>query len=274
MEPFAANDNLPSFEPTVFEWEDPTKLPVRDWIYGKHLIRRHVSATIASGAVGKSQEIATETPSASVSLSGTARTILDRSPRPPSVRDRPDTCRPVSAPALSTSPTTSCSKVRRTLGREWLLRSRAAAVQLKRTTGRRTQNYQMYRSAEVSKVEFNVVSEMHFLCLAGHDRDRRSPMTKLTTLSAIAIIVAAIAAPVFAQDAIGPGYGLKSQPGTKHRSNYRGPHNQSFRGSYNRSNASFYTRPLTNRERLNIENFGWSGRDPSRVGGEDPYLRD
>jgi len=91
-------------------------------------------------------------------------------------------------------------------------------------------------------------------------------MTKLATLSAIAIIVAAIATPVFAQDAIGPGYGLKSQPGTKHRSNYRGPHNQ--------TNASFYTRPLTNRERLNIENFGWSGRDPSRVGGEDPYLRD
>jgi hypothetical protein len=54
MAPLAANDNnLPSFEPTVFEWEDPTKLPVRDWIYGKHLIRRHVSATIASGAVGK-----------------------------------------------------------------------------------------------------------------------------------------------------------------------------------------------------------------------------
>jgi RecA-family ATPase len=53
MEPVAANDNLPAFEPTVFEREVPTKLPVRDWIYGKHLIRRHVSATIASGAVGK-----------------------------------------------------------------------------------------------------------------------------------------------------------------------------------------------------------------------------
>jgi hypothetical protein len=53
MGPVAANDNLPSFEPTVFEWEDPTKLPVRDWIYGRHLIRRHVSSTIASGAVGK-----------------------------------------------------------------------------------------------------------------------------------------------------------------------------------------------------------------------------
>jgi hypothetical protein len=47
-----ANDNE-FFEPTVFEWEDPATIPVRDWIYGKHLIRRHVSATIASGAVGK-----------------------------------------------------------------------------------------------------------------------------------------------------------------------------------------------------------------------------
>jgi RecA-family ATPase len=50
--PVAANDNE-FFEPTVFEWEDPATIPVRDWIYGKHLIRRHVSATIASGAVGK-----------------------------------------------------------------------------------------------------------------------------------------------------------------------------------------------------------------------------
>src|ERR1700694_5624574 len=36
--PIAANDNE-FFEPTVFEWEDPTTIPVRDWIYGKHLIR-------------------------------------------------------------------------------------------------------------------------------------------------------------------------------------------------------------------------------------------
>jgi hypothetical protein len=47
-----ANDNE-FFEPTVFEWEDPATIPLRDWIYGRHLIRRHVSATIASGAVGK-----------------------------------------------------------------------------------------------------------------------------------------------------------------------------------------------------------------------------
>ena len=50
--PAPANDNE-FFEPTVFKWEDPASIPVRDWIYGRHLIRRHVSATIASGAVGK-----------------------------------------------------------------------------------------------------------------------------------------------------------------------------------------------------------------------------
>jgi hypothetical protein len=63
----AANDNGPrlvappdhvyngavSFVPTVFEWQDPTTIPLRDWIYGKHLLRGIVSMTIASGAVGK-----------------------------------------------------------------------------------------------------------------------------------------------------------------------------------------------------------------------------
>jgi hypothetical protein len=97
-------------------------------------------------------------------------------------------------------------------------------------------------------------------------------MTKVTTIGVIAIIVAAIATPAFAQDTIGSGYGLKSQLVTKHRLNYRRPYNQNFRGAYNRSNVSFYARPLTNAERRNIENFGFSGRDPSRIGGEDPYL--
>jgi hypothetical protein len=97
-------------------------------------------------------------------------------------------------------------------------------------------------------------------------------MTKLTTLSAITIIVAAIATPVFARDAIRPGYGLKLQPVTNHRSSYRGPYNQNVRGAYNKSNASFYARPLKNEERRNIEDFGFSGRDPSRVGGEDAWL--
>jgi hypothetical protein len=97
-------------------------------------------------------------------------------------------------------------------------------------------------------------------------------MAKRKALSAVIILSAAFAAPVFARDAVGPGYGAESQLVTNHRSNYRGPYDQNFRGAYNQSGASFYARPLTNEERRNLEDFGFSGRDPSRVGGEDPYL--
>ena len=79
-------------------------------------------------------------------------------------------------------------------------------------------------------------------------------MTKLKILSAIAILSAAIATPVFAE------------------SNYRVPDDQNFRGAYNQSNAAFYAQPLSNKERRNVEDFGFSGRDASRIGGEDPYL--
>jgi hypothetical protein len=88
----------------------------------------------------------------------------------------------------------------------------------------------------------------------------------------VIILSAAFAAPVFARDAVGPGYGAESQLVTNRRSNYRGPYDQKFRGAYNQSGASFYARPLTNEQRRNLEDYGFSGRDPSRVGGEDPYL--
>jgi hypothetical protein len=52
MTPVPANDNE-LFEPTVFHWEDPSTIPLRDWIYGRTLLRGIVSMTIASGAVGK-----------------------------------------------------------------------------------------------------------------------------------------------------------------------------------------------------------------------------
>ena len=84
-------------------------------------------------------------------------------------------------------------------------------------------------------------------------------MIKMKALGAAIILSAAITTPVFARDAgaVGPGnrYGLESQMVT-----------------YNRSGAPFYARPLTNEERRNIEDFGFSGRDPSRVGGEDAWL--
>jgi hypothetical protein len=101
-----------------------------------------------------------------------------------------------------------------------------------------------------------------------HNRNTRDTMTKMKALSAVIILSAAIATPVFAQDAIGSGYDLKPQLVT----NYRVPGDQNFRGAYDRSDRMFYDRSLSNKERDNVEDFGFSGRDPSMVGGEDPYL--
>jgi hypothetical protein len=49
----------------------------------------------------------------------------------------------------------------------------------------------------------------------------------------------------------------------------RGAYDQ-YRGTYDQSNGS--SAPLTPAEERNKEDFGISGRDPSRVGGENPYL--
>lgn len=89
-------------------------------------------------------------------------------------------------------------------------------------------------------------------------------MTKLKTISAIAAISAAIAGPASAQDAgaIGPAY---------HGHYGRAYDQRNFRGAYDQLNGPFYAAPQTDDER-NIENFGFSGRDPSRVGGESPWL--
>jgi hypothetical protein len=100
----------------------------------------------------------------------------------------------------------------------------------------------------------------------GFTSQKEATMTKFKTLSAIVILSAAIGTPVFAQDA------TERQPVTHHRSNYR-VRSQALRGAYDQSNTTFHAQPLTNEERRNLENFGFSGRDPSRVGGEDPDLR-
>jgi hypothetical protein len=98
-----------------------------------------------------------------------------------------------------------------------------------------------------------------------------TPVTKMKALSAAIFLSAALAAPVFAQDAISSGYALSPQHVINYRSNYQ-PYDQNFNGSYNQSGEVFYAPPLTSEERENLENFGFSGRDPSRVGGENPYL--
>ena len=86
-------------------------------------------------------------------------------------------------------------------------------------------------------------------------------MIKLKILSAVVILSTAIAAPVFAQDA-----GLS-------RPHHVPVYDQSnFGGAYDRSNEAFDAQPLTNEERRNLEDFGFSGRDRSIPGGEDPTL--
>ncbi|OWY02300.1 AAA family ATPase [Thioclava sp. IC9] len=48
-----ANSPLP-LKATPFKWRDPATLPARQWVYGRHLIRRFTSVTVAPGGVGKS----------------------------------------------------------------------------------------------------------------------------------------------------------------------------------------------------------------------------
>jgi hypothetical protein len=74
-------------------------------------------------------------------------------------------------------------------------------------------------------------------------------MTKIKTISAAIILSVAVAAPAFAA--------------THHVTN--------FRGAYNQMTDESFAVPSTRAER-NIQNFGFSGRDPSRVGGWDPSL--
>jgi hypothetical protein len=91
-------------------------------------------------------------------------------------------------------------------------------------------------------------------------------MTKMKTLSAVIILSAAVATPVFAQDA-----GVRRpQPGLSHHG--RAYDRWNYRGAYNQLNGPFYAAPRTESD-WSIENFGFSGRDPSRPGGEDPSLR-
>jgi hypothetical protein len=45
---------------TEYEWTDPDKLPERDWLYGRLIIRDFVTATVAPGATGKTSTLTAE----------------------------------------------------------------------------------------------------------------------------------------------------------------------------------------------------------------------
>ena len=84
-------------------------------------------------------------------------------------------------------------------------------------------------------------------------------MTK--ALSTLAILSAIIASPAFAQN-------TGVQEPTHH---VRAHGYGNFRGAYDQLNAPVYAAPRA-LDRPDINGFGFGGRDPSRVGGEDPSL--
>jgi hypothetical protein len=45
---------------TPYTWKEPATIPQRDWLYGRLLLRKFVSATISPGGIGKSSLIAAE----------------------------------------------------------------------------------------------------------------------------------------------------------------------------------------------------------------------
>jgi hypothetical protein len=45
---------------TPFRWRTPSEIPVRQFVYGRHLIRRFLSTTVAPGGVGKSSLVLVE----------------------------------------------------------------------------------------------------------------------------------------------------------------------------------------------------------------------
>jgi hypothetical protein len=90
-------------------------------------------------------------------------------------------------------------------------------------------------------------------------------MTKMKILSAVIILSAAVATPVFAQDAgvLGPGSGdgFRPQPGPTYHG--RAYDLWNFRRAYNQLDGPFYATPY----------LGFGGMDRSWVGGEEPSRR-
>jgi hypothetical protein len=76
-------------------------------------------------------------------------------------------------------------------------------------------------------------------------------MINVRALSAVIILSAAVATPAFAKE--------------------HGRGHDRYRKTYNQLSVPSYVIPDPQAER-NIENFGFSGRDPSRPGGWDPSL--
>lgn len=82
-------------------------------------------------------------------------------------------------------------------------------------------------------------------------------MSTIKAISAAVILSAAVATPAFAQEVYGPAVGPYAGPPIVYRS--YGP----VPGNYPPENSDQY---------WNLRNHGFTGRDPSRVGGDSPSV--
>ena len=90
-------------------------------------------------------------------------------------------------------------------------------------------------------------------------------MHMMKAIGAAAALSAALAGPVLEQEVYGPAVGAAPYaygPGSRAQTYYR---------SYDRTPPGDYL-PSDIDQYRNLQNFGFSGRDPSRVGGESPHL--
>jgi hypothetical protein len=91
-------------------------------------------------------------------------------------------------------------------------------------------------------------------------------MHMMKVISAAVVLSATIAGPVFAQDVeYGPAAG--AAPYVAHGPGSRA---QTFYRSYDRAPGDYLPGDID--QHRNLQNFGFSGRDPSRVGGQSPNL--
>ncbi|HET7886106.1 MAG TPA: hypothetical protein VFL62_07775 [Bradyrhizobium sp.] len=87
-------------------------------------------------------------------------------------------------------------------------------------------------------------------------------MNVMKTIAAAAILSASAAGPVFAQEVYGPRVGAApyaAGPGSRAQTLYD-------------QAPGDYLPPEDSDQYHNLHNFGFTGRDPSRVGGQSPNL--
>ena len=66
----------PTIKATPFAWVMPSAIEPRDWLYGRHLIRKFLSATVAPGGLGKSSLVLVE----ALSIATGRALLVDKAP--------------------------------------------------------------------------------------------------------------------------------------------------------------------------------------------------